>query len=631
MKFKRLILTLLLAGTLNLAGAQPNGEVLNLKDADINVLISTISKMTEKTFIVDPRVTGKVTLVSSKQMSQDELYAVFLSVLEINGYAAIDVGSITKIIPTGDALKSAVPEAVATDAADALVTQTISLQHVSAKEISAVIRQMVSPNALISSHEGTNILVITDRRSNIDRLRKIINRIDKTSEADIEMIRLEFAGAAELVRTLSTLQQGAQQAGALKMVADERSNTIILSGDRARRIQMRAMITHLDTPVGEDGNTQVHYLRYASAKDLVAILDGVASQMMNRQPAAEGMKATANIYAHDSTNALVITAPANMIKTLKNVIAQLDVPRAQVLVEAIIAEVSEDFVRELGVQWQAANDLTGDGIVGGTNFGGTGSNILAAAVNPSGIGEGFHLGYLNGTVTLPGSDTPVLQLGALVSALASDADTNIISTPSIMTLDNQQAMIQVGQEVPFVTGQFTNTGATSGSTSVNPFQTINRKDVGLTLKVTPHINEGDAVVMEIEQEISSLTPTSNAVDLITSKRTLNTTVMIHDGQMLILGGLISDEVQEKISKVPVLGDIPLVGNLFRHRKTSRVRRNLMIFIRPTIIHDAAMASRLTHSKYQVIRDVQKDKSGDFHGRFPLMPELKEPVEGAAEK
>ncbi|MGV6850787.1 MAG: type II secretion system secretin GspD [bacterium] len=622
MKLQKILLACFLMVYVNLAAAQPDGEVLNLKDADINVLISTVSKVTGKTFIVDPRVTGKVTLVSAKSMSEEELYAVFLSVLQVNGYAAVDVGSITKILPAGDALKSGVPESHKGDAADALVTETISLQHVSAKEIVNVIRQMVSANAQISSHEGTNILVITDRRSNVDRLKKIIARIDKTSQSDVEIIPLEHAGASDLIRTLGTLNQGAQKGANLKMVADVRSNSIIISGDRAKRIQMRALIGHLDTPVGEEGNTQVFYLRYARAKELVSILDGVAAQMSDRQPQTEGQQVTANIFAHDATNSLVISAPVKMIQSLKQVISQLDIPRAQVLIEAVIAEVSEDFAREIGVQWQAANDLSNEGVIGGTNFGNNGSNILAASVNPAGLGEGLHLGYLNGSVTLPGSDTPVLQLGALVSALSSDSDTNIISTPSLVTLDNEQAMIQVGQEVPFVTGQFTNTGASSGNSSVNPFQTINRKDVGLTLKVTPHMNEGDAVVLEIEQEISSLAPSSTAVDLITSKRTLNTSVMINDTQMLVLGGLISDEVQEKISKVPLLGDIPVLGNVFRHRKTSRIKRNLMIFIRPTIIQNRAMANQLTNSKYQIIRKVQQNKTGQFHGEQPVVPELK---------
>ncbi len=459
----------------------------------------------------------------------------------------------------------------------------------------------------------------------------IIQRIDTVSDAGVEVIALQHANAAEVARTLSQLTEtkGADLGETPKVLADERTNSILLSGGKGGRLKLRALITHLDTPIASGGDTHVVYLNYASAKDLVPILQGVAATLTGEAPpgkaatAGTGAAATtgasvATIQAHEEDNALIISAPPAVFRSLQAVIRELDIRRAQVLIEAVIAEVSDETANELGVQWQVP---LGDKshLVGGTNFTGTtpGNNILnvtgALSTGAATVGNGLNLGYINGTITLP-NGTKIVGLGALISALRSNGKNNILSTPSVMTLDNQEAMIKVAQEVPFLTGSYTtNTGSTTvtggtGTTTTgigNPFQTIQRKDVGLTLTVTPHINSGDAVRLDIHQEVSNLLPpVQGAVDLVTNKREVKTTVLIKDDSLLVLGGLISDNVKDSVQKVPGLGDIPLVGNLFRYRSNDHQKQNLMVFLHPRILKDAASEAGVSQEKYNYIRSEQ---------------------------
>lgn len=600
--------------------AQPH--TLTLQDVEIRSLIETMSEISGKNFVVDPRVSGKVTLISARPMETDELYQVFLGVLAVHGFAAIESGPITKIIPAADAGKQGLVESDSLAAPDAMLTQVIPLQHIAATEAQSLIRPLLNPSATLTVHGGSNSLVLTERQGNIERLKRIIHRIDTESDDDIEMIPLQHANASDMSRTLGNFLKADASGQGIRMMADERTNTILLSGPKAQRMKLRATIAHLDTPLDQGGTTQVMYLNYARASELVGVLKGISTDMENPTPENTAAGET-SIYAHEGTNALVITASPPVLRSLANVVRQLDIPRAQVLVEAVIAEISTHMAQELGVQWQSSSDFENEGVIGGTNFGTTG-NIIGSSINPFNVGQGLNLGYLNGTVTLPGSDTPILQLGALVSALGSDTDSNILSTPSIVTLDNEEAKIQVGQEVPFLTGQYTNTGA--NESSVNPFQTIQREDVGLTLTVVPHINEGDAVILEISQEISSLQPSAGAVDLITDKRTLKTTVQVPDNGVLVLGGLISEDLQEKISKVPLLGDIPLLGKLFRHRSSKKVQRNLMVFLRPTILKNAQIMQSVTNGKYSALREQQLQKQQNPGASFkpemyPVLPAL----------
>lgn len=606
----------------SVAAAQP--QTLTLKEADIRTLISTVSELTGKNFVVDPRVTGNVTVISAKPIDSEALYEVFLSVLQVHGFSAVESGQIIHIVPDAVAVKSGIQNDPSHSlGSSALVTRVIALNHISADEITSVLRPMISTTGLMSTHSGSNSLILTERQGNIERMISIIRRIDKTSDESLEILPLQNASASELQRTLKRFTEKDSKGNSLNILVDERTNTLILSGPKAKRLKVRAVIAHLDTPLQGQGNTQVIYLNYANAQELVPILEGLTRENSS-QSNETNVNAKAQIFAHQSTNSLVVTASSADFRNIRSVVQQLDIPRAQVLVEAIVAEVSEEKAQELGVQWQVSNDLDGEGAVGGTNFTSDGNNILRASGNPLGVGQGLNLGYLNGQVTLPGSDTAILQLGALVHALSSDSDTNILSTPNIVTLDNEEASFQVGQEVPFLTGQYSNTGASESA--VNPFQTIKREDVGLKLAVTPHVNEGDAVILDIDQEISSLANSVGAVDLVTNKRTLKTTVMIPDGKILVLGGLISDDVQESVSKVPVLGSIPVLGNLFKHKKKQHIRRNLMVFIRPVILKDQRIMDQVTHGKYQLLRNQNlKEKFGSSNltegGGHPLLPEL----------
>lgn len=627
--------------------AQPgytNGSgrhTLNLKAADINVLIETVSEITGKSFIVDQTVTGAVTVVSRQPMTADEIYEVFLSVLRVHGYTAVPAGSMVKIVPDVSAAQQA--PLAGQSGGDAQLTRIIDLKHVSAQEMMALLRPLMPQQAHIAAHGGSNSLLVADRASNIERIAAIIRRIDVAADSEIEVIPLRHARASEIARTLAALEQGGGQAAAgqaspSRVLADERTNSLLLSGDRAQRLRARSLIVHLDTPLDGGEATQVVYLRNAKAEDLVPVLDGVAATLTGYAAPAEGQPGSARvatIQAHAETNALVISAAPAVFRELESVIRQLDVRRAQVQVEAIIAEVSDELASELGVQWQSA-DVGEDarGVIGGTNFGGsTGTGGIANGLeNPLSVigGNGLNIGYLRGSITLPigGEDVTVFQLGALVKALRGDGRANVLSSPSIVTLDHQEAEIKVVQEVPFLTGQYTNTSTNGGANQpTNPFQTIDRRDVGVILTVTPHVNEGDAVRLELKQEVSALAPqASGAVDLITNKRELSTTVLVPDGGLLVLGGLTSEEATENVQGVPGLSRIPLLGNLFKSRGAKRNKRTLMVFLRPTILRDAVTEAAVSSEKYNYIRAEQlqiRERAGSRIGgeQQPLLPEL----------
>jgi len=617
--------------------SQPGHEVtadgrhtLNLKDADIQALIATVSEITGKNFIVGPNVQAKVTVVSAKPMKPDEIYDVFLSVLRVHGFAAVPAGSMIKIVPEASAQLDGASglDGNRVHAADEFVTQIVPVKHVAATELVPILRPLMPQGGQLIAHSTSNSLVVSDRAGNVERLVNIIQRIDTVSDAEVEVIPLAHANAAELARTLTLLadDKSAQANGeAQRVFADTRTNSILLAGAKAGRLKMRALVAHLDTPIENGGDTQVIYLRYASAKALVPILQGVASTLTGIAPptAAKAGEALAGnaalpatIQAHDENNALVISAPPAIFRSLAAVVRQLDVRRAQVLIEAVVAEVADQTASEIGVQWQMPFSKNPDGsinhsVIGGTNFTGRtpGNNIINAAQNPLGVGNGFNLGYINGTLRL-GNQT-IIQLGALVTALEADGKSNILSTPSILTLDNQEAEIKVAQEVPFLTGQYTtNATSTTNSTTTtngitNPFQTIERKDVGLMLKVTPHINEGDSVRLDLHQEVSNLLPpVQGAVDLVTNKRELTTSVLISDNSLLVLGGLIDNQLKDNEQKVPIVGDIPLLGNLFRYRTNDRSKTDLMVFLHPRILRDAATEASVSSEKYNYMRTEQ---------------------------
>jgi general secretion pathway protein D len=642
------------------AGAAP--VTLNLKDADINALVESMSVLTKKNFIVDPRVKGRVTIVSSKPMDEKELYEVFLAVLGVHGFAAVPSGEVIKIVPAAGAKQESIPTVDRQRGVepDQIVTRIIQVQNVSAAQIVPILRPLIPPQGHLAAYTPTNVLIISDSAANVERVAAIIARIDLASNEEVEIVPLRHASSTEVVRVLTALEQTKSKndpaAGVgtpTRMVADERSNSILLSGDKASRLRLRALISHLDTPMDSGGNTQVVYLRYAKAKELVNVLQGVSKNLSNEAarnapmpgqgqapPGGGGSSGSAglvDIQADEATNSLVITAPPELIRSLRTVIAQLDVRRAQVLVEAVIAEISAEKTAELGVQW----GVNGNNAIGFTNFD-AGTSSLSSVLGVAGA--------IDFALNPPGDTAPSLpkvtedqiprglQLGVgggdfavLISALAKDADTNVLSTPTIVTLDNEEAEIVVGQNVPFVTGTYTTstTGTSNGNGSSlqsgGPFQTIQRQDVGITLKVKPQINEGNAVKLEIAQEVSNVVPSANAATQgpTTNKRSIKTKVLVENGQILVLGGLIDESLNESAQKVPVLGDVPVLGNLFRYRDTSRLKRNLMVFLHPVILRDPVQSTLYTSDKYSYIRDQQlaaREKGNDY-----LLSQVQSPV------
>lgn len=626
-----------LAALLAPAAARAEPVTLNLKDADIGAVIGTISEITGKNFIVDPRVKGKITIISSRPMESDEVYQVFLSVLDVYGFSAVSSGKVVKIIPDANAKQIAVPttDDGSPGRGDEFVTRVIELRNVSAAQLVPILRPLVPQQGHLAAYVPSNMLIIADRASNINRLVNLINRIDLPSSEEIEIVPLQHASAAEIVRIMTTLaqQDKARGGGAPTdpeaspvLIADERTNSVLIGGGKSSRLRLRALISHLDTPLQTQGNTRVIYLRYAQAKDLVPVLTGVSSSV-EQQGKAPGQAAASpannlpvNIQADESSNSLVITAPPHIFNALEGVIKQLDIRRAQVMVEGVIAEVSSNLNNQLGIQWIADGTPGGNGPVGITNFSNAGASItnIAGAVATNNFGALGLSGLALGVGRFNSND---VNFAAVLQALKSDGSTNILSTPSLVTLDNEEAEIVVGQEVPFVTGSFTSTGTGSGSVT-NPFQTISRKNVGITLKVKPQINEGDAVKLDIEQTIDSLSTAAGAVDLITNTRSIKTSIIVDDRQVVVLGGLIRDDVQESIQKVPLLGDIPLLGWLFRSKSATKGKTNLMVFLQTSILRDELMMNRLTGSKYNYIRDIQL---GVREKGLLMMPKEEAPV------
>jgi general secretion pathway protein D len=608
---RKLSLLLLAVFTLPLSSAslgQEAGITLNWKDADIRIVVEAVSEATGKNFILDPRVTGKVNLLSAEPMSQGAFYEAFLSILQVHGYIAVESGNLIKILP--DATARQFPSRFGTDGAngpDDLATQVIQVKNVGATQLVPILRPLIPQNGHMVAHAGSNMLIISDRAANLARMVSIIRRIDLASDDDIEVVALENASATDIVRILTALTQAPRGDGApvsTSLVADARTNSVLIGGDKSDRLRLRTLIAHLDTPLEHGGDTQVRYLRYADAEELATKLQShFTSQAGGAGGPAGGATSADNvsIWADTQTNAIVISAPPKVMRSLTQIVDRLDIRRAQVLVEAIIVEIIENNVKELGVSVGVEGN-TSNTPIAVTNFPDFLAGIVqvgsaASGGDPTGlIGDGVTLGI--GRISDSG-----ISFAAILRALEGQADTNIISTPSIVTTDNEEATLNVGQEVPFVTGSFTNSGGTAGA--VNPFQTINREQIGVKLSITPQINDGDSLVLEISQEISNIASSAAAVDLITNQRIIETTVIVNDGEILVLGGLLEDVLRETDQRVPVLGSIPFLGALFRSKKTETFKTNLMIFVRAEIMRDTADTSFQTNSKYNSVREAQR--------------------------
>jgi len=627
-----LILTLVLTGP---GQAQDVSEITitpNYKEADIRQIIEAVGEVTGRNFIIDPRVNGNVTMLSSTPMSPDAFYEAFLSILEVYGFVAINTGDITKILPNASARQY--PGFLGTDgaAADDIVTQVIQVHNVGAAQLVPILRPLIPQYGHLAAHPGSNMLIISDRALNVERMMRIIRRIDQSNDEDIEIVPLSNASATEIVRVLNALTQAPRSDGlavTTTLVADSRTNSILIGGDKSERLRLRVLIAHLDTPLEDGGDTQVRYLRYADAEELATKLQ----QHFTQRAAGDGAALSANsgadvsVWADAQTNALVINAPPKMMRSLMGIVDKLDIRRAQVLIEAIIVEVITDKTSELGVTWGTFGTGSNSPMAV-TNVPGVGAGVVqfASAIGSGDTGTADPTGLIGAGITLGVgriSDTGT-TFAAILHALQGDANTNIISTPSIVTTDNEEASLNVGQEVPFVTGSFSNVGGGVGG-AVNPFQTIQREQVGVKLVITPQINEGDSLLLKISQEISSIASSSSgAVDLITNERIIETTVIVDDGQILVLGGLLEDTLRESTQRVPILGSLPLIGGLFRSQKMDAVKTNLMIFIRPKILRDGMSTAFETHSKYNAIRKVQQESSsfGLFRsGDRPTLPPL----------
>jgi general secretion pathway protein D len=595
----------------------PAEEVtLNFSDADLVAVINSVSQITGKNFIIDPRVKGKINVVSSKPLNEEEVYNVFLSILQVHGFATVPTKNAIKIIPDATAKQSAAPFSSASrNPGDQLITRVLEIKNINAAQLVPILRPLVAQQGHLAAYPTTNVLIISDRAANIRRIDRIIAQMDKKIDSGIEIIKLKHAFAAEVVRLLSSLNvvspdQKAPAGGGIKITADERTNSVLLSGERNARLKYRAIISDLDSPIEASGNTHVVYLRYADAKNIATILTNVGQEALKAEAlnvgsgGSGGAVSSVSVQADEESNALVINAPVSIFASLRSVIQQLDIPRAQVHIEAIIAEVTLNTSKELGVQWLLSSSQPG--VVGSSQFSTFGSSIGGVA---AGIVDGVTDSFLpdGGVLGLGNIDDDGLSIVALIRALQGDGETNLLSTPSLVTLDNQEAEIIVGQNVPFVTGQ--STGA--ASTTNNPFQTIERQDIGVQLKVTPQINEGDAITLKINQEVSDIAASSEgAVDIVTTKRAITTTVQIEDGELLVLGGLISDRLIDIEQKVPFLGDLPLIGALFRATSVEKGKQNLMVFIRATIIKDPKKARALSARKYNALRDLQLNYRGE---------------------
>ena len=595
-----LIAMLLMAGMAMPLQAEESWQI-NLKDADIEAFISQVADITGKSFVLDPRVKGKVSVLSSEPMNQEGVYELFLSVLQIHGLAAVPAGDVTLVIQQNDVKQAgrSLEERAAVDSQE-LLTKVIMIKNTPALDLVPILRPLVAKYGHLAGVKSANALIISDHAININRIEEIIDRLDRSGSEELEVVQLKEAWVGNVVTMLQSLDpskvsQGTTDnnntAGSIRVVADERSNRLIIKGEKTARERIRGLIEQLDQPSYFSGSAQVIRLQYADATKLAEMLKNLMGEASGSGDEAK-VKGEIGIHADEDLNALVVRAEPSILKEVQELVNSLDVRRAQVLIESAIIEVTGDTSDALGVQW-VRGDL--DSPVAGTNFNNAGPGLATIATGvatgdySSAVGQGLTIGGFKES----GGD---IDFGVIIQALKSNSSTNLLSTPSIMTLDNQEAEIVVGQNVPFVTGQ------TASSTNTNPFTTIDRQDVGVTLKVIPHIHDGEAIRLEVEATAESVSNTTVAgsADLITNKRSIKTMILSDDGETIVLGGLIRDDVREVVSKVPLLGDIPLLGWLFRSKSVNQVKSNLMVFLRPTIVGDGGKARDLTREKFNGI-------------------------------
>jgi general secretion pathway protein D len=618
------------------AELNPDKGTLNFVDADIESVIAAVGDYTNRTFIIDPRVKGTVTLVSEKPLTKTQAFQLLTSVLRLRGYTVVSSNGYSKVVPEADAKVQAGPIQGGAVHGDQIATQVFHLNFESAANLVAALRPLISPNNTINANPGNNTLIITDYADNLLRLGKIITALDGPANSDMDMVPIRYAIATDIAMMVNRLLEpgggAGNEAGRISVFAYPRTNSVVVRAPSEARANLaKALIAKLDQPTAQPGNVHVVYLKNAEATRLAQTLRAVmasdTSAISASPPSSTSLTSSSTastssttspvstqallpsggaggfIQADPTTNTLIITANESVYRDLRTVIDQLDARRAQVYIESLIVEVSASKAAELGIQWAGvsgdSNSRYRVGALTGFTPQGGGNNLISQAVakKAGGIllapGNGLTLGILNQA-----------GLGALAHALETDTSANILSMPNLITLDNEEAKIIVGQNVPFITGQYTTAASSGGSAGVNPFQTVERKDIGLTLRVKPQISQGGTVKMAIYQETSSIQDSTNSAGLITSKRSLETNVLVNDGQIIVLGGLIDDNMQDGVEKVPGLGDIPIIGGLFQYKKRSHVKTNLMVFLRPIIIRNNEQNVSLAGDRYDYIRNAE---------------------------
>ena len=680
--FRRLLAAALLLGAAGAFAQDSDTVTLNFVNADIDAVVKAVGEITGRNFLVDPRVKGTVNIVSARPVAKALVYPTLLSALRMQGFAAVESDGVVKIVPEADAKTQAGPVQRATVSAsgDRIVTQVIALRYESAAQLVTVLRPLISPNNTIAAYIPNNAIIITDYADNLKRIDRIVATLDQPPIGEPILVPVRNASALDVVTLVNrVLTENAGQPGApveaqqrVALVADPRSNSILVRADNpARSARVRQLIEQLDTPGRAGSNVFIVYLKNAEAAQVADMLRGLygggerSASPFAPVPAPAGTPAAmpsavtttttsfgastaatsplvaaaataaptafaaagATIEADIANNALIIMAPEAVYNNLRAVIERLDTRRAQVFVEALIVEVSSDKAAEFGIQWQVLTGANKNNVqgIGGTNFGarGSGQNIIDASVNLGSIGQGLNLGIINGTVSIPGLGI-ISNLGLLVRALENDSTANILSTPTLLTLDNEEARIIVGQNVPFITGQYATTGTAA---TIQPFQTIERRDVGLVLRVRPQITEGGTVRLGIYQEVSRVEDNSAAGPIL-SKRALESTVVVDNQQIVVLGGLIQDSQSDGTQKLPYAGDVPVVGSLFRYDNRSRTKTNLMIFLKPTIVRGTSDGHEITSERYDYLRGEQLKTTPDprWFWKDPTAPEL--PPQGA---
>lgn len=567
----------------------------NLQDADILSIINEVSLETGKNFVVDPRVNGKISLISSKPIKPNEVYNLFLSILELLGYSAIPSGNVVKIVPNMESaeLASRVASRQYPGKGDEVVVRVIPLENINASQLIPIVRPLLPQWSNVAAYTPGNVLIVLGRAANLKRIDEIIRDIDKSSSNDVDIIQLHQTSAAQLATVLTNLQNATRAGGDTPQVSiapDERSNSILVSGNKSARLRTRILISQLDIPsAGAQGNTQVIYLRYLQAKDFAPILGKIAQNIISKDnsniagasapaysggaPAKSASENLTSIQAEPNTNAVIITAPPRLMKALTSIITKLDIRPAQVLVEGIIVEIDQDDTKNLGIQWGSIADS---------------DTPIAPGFLPLGLGS---VGII-----------PSTQIQAILGLLQQKSGVDILSTPSIVVLDNQKATLAVGTQVTDQTGSYATTGSSS---TVTPFNTFNRLNVELKLDVTPQINLGEAVRLKIVLKNDSLkNPDNPGLNPTVNTSQITNSVIVNSKDILVLGGLISNNITDSVEKIPILGDIPIVGLLFQHTSRRLEKKNLMVFIKPTIIHDATDSQAITHTKYDLSRNAQ---------------------------